>query len=467
MANGYSRIENGEVVEVERDSDTSVAAAATLDALRAVLTESGVQPLLSAYSNPDLPVLLRELDLDHVAEQLSVGETTLDRLLPEATFRSNWLFPTGARWDQQTLEDLRRTKYSAQDNFRTFVGAEFLDPNINETTPTCPDPGFAEEAFSFTCPVSLETEYGPTQAYVRDPDLQARFTELAEPGGDALDLQRLFAESALIHLQYPGVSERVVSAIVPAHWEARPFVVSRLLNGLGRAPWLASHTPAQGFTRITRPRDWNLVERAPDLSQALDYETLPQVEAKIETYAEIGPPEERIQRLESNLLAAMSRSWLGAPEAVLLGNSYITRSNEEIEDEFSKIEISGPDTTLTSQQSAIEVNVFNDADYPVTVDVDFRDQNGDIRIAEEDQDALDDLTVNPDEAPAIKVDAIADSSGHLQSGRPHTQPGQPSHPQLESDKHPVNELQSNRAHDHVRSTSVPHPLLRRQTHATT
>jgi Family of unknown function (DUF6049) len=412
MANGYSVLEGEAVERVERDSAASTDAAEVLDQLRALFEQPGVQPLLSAYSNPDLPTLLREVDLDHLTEQLSAGETTLNRLLPSATFRQNWLFATGARWDFQTLEQVRRSRYSAEENFRTFVGAEFMDPPINDTIQTCPDPGVEEDAaHSFTCPVSLETESGPTQAYVRDPDLQARFTDLAEPGGDALDLQRLFAESAFIHFQYPGVPQRVVNAIVPAHWEPRPFIMKRLLNGLARAPWLDSHTPAEGFSHVTRPREWSLIERASDLSQTLDYEALPEVERMIDTYAELGPPQDRINSLESNLLTSMSRSWLGAPESVVTGNSYINDSREEIESEFKKFVISGPDTTLTSQQSAIEVNVFNEADYPVTVDVDFQDQNGDIRIAESDQQDLDDITVEPGAAPAIKVDAIADSSG--------------------------------------------------------
>ena len=411
MANGYSIVEGESIERVEGDSPASADAGEVLDGLRALFEQPGVQPLLSAYSNPDLPTLLRELDLDHLTEQLSAGETTLNRLLPDAEFRQNWLFATGARWDAQTLEEVRSSRYSAQENFRTFVGAEFMDPRIDDTVSTCPDPGFPEDAHSFTCPVSLDSEYGPTQAYVRDPDMQARFTELAEPGQDALDLQLLFAESAFIHLQYPGVPRRVVSAVVPAHWEPRPFVMKRLLNGLARAPWLNSLTPAEGFPRSTKPREWSLIDHAADLSQAVDYETLPQVEQMIETYAELGPPQERINTLESNLLTSMSRSWLGAPESVATGNSYISDSRQEIQDEFEKLVITGPDTTLTSQQSAIEVNVFNEADYPVTVDVDFQDQNGDIRIADADQQELDDITVEPGAAPAIKVDAIADSSG--------------------------------------------------------
>lgn len=411
MINGYTKVEGDEIVDVERGDQPTVDAAEVLNGLRDLLEQPGVQPLLSAYANPDLPTLAREVDLDHVTEQLSVGETTLNRLLPQVEFRNNWLFATGARWDAPTLEQIRSTRYTAQEDFRTIVGAEFLDPPINDAVQTCPDPGFPEEAHSFTCPVSLETAYGPTQAYVRDPDLQTRFADLAEAGNDALDLQRLFAESALIHLQYPGVTGRVVSAIVPAHWEPGPNIITRLLNGLARAPWLDTHTPAEGFSRITKPRPWSLIARASDLEATLDYDTLPQIEERVETYAELGPRVEDIQRLKTNLLASMSRSWLGADESALVGQSYIDESNAEMEGEFEKISISGPDTTLTSQQSAIEVNVFNEADYPVTVDVDFQDQNGDIRIAEADQDALDDITVEPGEAPAIKVDAIADSSG--------------------------------------------------------
>jgi hypothetical protein len=116
--------------------------------------------------------------------------------------------------------------------------------------------------------------------------------------------------------------------------------------------------------------------------------------------------------MEHNLLVALSRGWWDdPPQSTQEGLAYATDTDEEITNEFEKLTVSGPDTTLTSQRSAIEVNVFNETTYPVTVDVDFFAQGGDIRIDESDKEELDDLTVGPGAAPAIKVDAIAESSG--------------------------------------------------------
>ena len=261
LANGYTKVVDDEVERFERDSEPAVDSDEVLEQLATLLSDPRVQPLLSPYASPDLPTLQRELDLEHLTRQLTVGETTLRRLFPDAPFRPNWLFATGARWDAETLEQISSVS-SGQGGFRTFISAELFEPPIDDTVTTCPDPGILEEAASFTCPVKISTTAGPTHAYVRDPDLQDRFTDLAEFGGDALDLQRFFAETATRHLEFPGVPQRVTHAILPAHWEANPYIVERLLNGIARAPWLTPHKPAQGFAHVVRPQERQLVARA-------------------------------------------------------------------------------------------------------------------------------------------------------------------------------------------------------------
>ena len=410
LANGYTKVVGEDVERFERNSESAVDSESVLAQLQTLLSDPGVQPLLSPYASPDLPTIQRELGLEHLTRLLTVGETTLRRLFPDAPFQPNWLFATGARWDAETLEEISLIS-SGQGGLRTFISAELFNPPIDDTVTTCPDPGIEEAAASFTCPVRIPTTAGSVHAYVRDPDLQDRFTDLAEFGGDALDLQRFFAETATRHLEFPGVPERVTHAILPAHWEARPYTVERLLNGIARAPWITPRKPAQGFAHVVRPQERQLITRASELRGQVDYQQIPPVEQAVDTYADIGAPEGRVARLDRNLLVAMSRSWLSEPPSTEVGLEYITETSREIAEEFAKLSVSGPDTTLTSQRSAIEVNVFNEAAYPVTVDVDFFDQDGDIRIDESDKEELNDLTIDPGEAPAIKVDAIADSSG--------------------------------------------------------
>lgn len=416
MANGYTKIVGGEVERIERGAPEAIEADGTLEQLRSLLTRQGVQPVLSAYAGPDLPTLLRELGLEHLNEQFSVGEATLTDLLPDAEFRPQWLFATGSRWDAETLGTIRRARPVTED-LRTFVGAEFFDPRIDDTAPTCPNPGVADAqlAHSFTCPVEIATEDLRTQAYVREGDLQDRFADLAERGGDALDLQRFFAETAFIHLEFPGIPKRIVHTTIPAHWQPKPYISQRLLNGLARAPWLTTRTPASGMKAATNPLPRDLIPTVPDLRgqpDEEDFDTIRRTAARLKTYRELGPPPERLDRMDHNLLVAVSRTWWNEPPlSTQQGIAYAEDTEDEIIGEFGKLTVSGPDTTLTSQRSAIEVNVFNETTYPVTVDVDFFAQGGDIRIDESDQEELDNLTVEPGEAPAIKVDAIAESSG--------------------------------------------------------
>lgn len=416
MANGYTKVVGGEVERIERDSPAAIEADGTLEQLRSVLTRPGVQPVLSAYAGPDLPTMPRELDLEHLFEQFSEGEETLRGLLPDAQFRPQWLYATGSRWDADTLGTIRDSRPVGED-LRTFVGAEFFDPRIDDTAPTCPDPGTpdADLAHSFTCPVEIATGDLRTQAYVREADLQDRFADLAERGGDALDLQRFFAETAFIHLEFPGTPERIVHTTMPAHWEPKPYVSQRLLSGLARAPWLTSRTPASGMKAATDPLPRDLIPTAPDLRgqpDEADFETIRRTADRLETYRELGPPQERLDRMDHNLLVAVSRTWWNEPPlSTQEGIAYAEDTEDEIIGEFDKLTVSGPNTTLTSQRSAIEVNVFNETTYPVTVDVDFFAQGGDIRIDESDKEELDNLTVEPGAAPAIKVDAIAESSG--------------------------------------------------------
>ena len=413
MSDGYLRRVGDEIETVEAETSFATAAARGFDQLEQLLQLDGVQPLPSPYAGPDLPTLYDTFDLESVSAQIDTGNTVLESLLPEATFDRRWLFAPGSRWDEETLSQVRPL---VGGDLRTFIGSTFLEDPIGETTPSCPAPG--NPTGLFTCSVRLETERTDVPAFVRDPDVQNRFADLAARGEDAVDLQRLFAEIAFLHLERPGTARRVVHATVPAHWAPPSRIALRLFRGLARAPWLETRTPEEAIDISVTDEPVEIAEDLPPLSERPDdtyFEELVEAGDLLTIFNELGPPAQRSERLRRNLLVAESRSWWVNAAETDRGHDYAEATREEIQSEFSKITVSGPDTTLTARRSAIEVNVFNDTTYPVTVDVGFEtSEPGALRIDDSDLDELQDIEVAPGEAPVINVDAIAESSGIYQ-----------------------------------------------------
>ena len=406
MGDGYARLVDGEVEEVPPDAPPARAAAATLDKLRDVLASPRIQPLPSAYANPDLPTIYDQQGLERVNDHLDAGREVLDEVLPDAGLDSPWLYVGDSHWDEKTLEAVR----VSTGELKTFVDAALFEPPIDETRPGCPS---TSPQGSFTCSVVVETQSADVPAYARDPDVHNRLVELAARDGDPLSLHRFFAETALIHSEQPDAGGRVIHASLPDAWQPSPRVAKRLFAGVARAPWLAPRTPAGGLERSVTPRSRSIVFDADPLGVDRSYfEALKQAARELDTFTELGPPEQRVERLYSNLLVAESQAWWRDDSLTAAGLAFATETEREIGEEFDKITISGPDTTLTSQRSAVEVNVFNETTYPVRVDVDFESSRPEaMRIDESDKDELQNILIEPGSAPAIKVDAIADTSG--------------------------------------------------------
>lgn len=412
MSDGYVREVDGATETVEADAGTAVAAARAFDQLGGLLQNERVQPLPSPYSGSDLPTLYDTFSLERVSDQLDIGNTVLESELPGVSFDRQWLFAPGSRWDEETLDEVRPI---VGGDLSTFVGSAFFENTLDETTASCPA-GVGAAAESYTCSVRVTTERGSVPALVRDPDVQNRFADLAAGADDTLDLQRLFAETAFIHLVSPGVPRRIIHATVPAQWRPRSRTSLRLFRGLARAPWLSTRTPADGVDLAVDQQPRSIIEDLDDLKEKPDstyFQDVDDAERLLETFNELGPPDQRSERLRRNLLVADSRSWWVNDAETERGREFAVATRQEILDEFDKITISGPNTTLTSKRSAIEVNVFNETTYPVTVDVSFEPIPGAIRIDDDDEE-LQDIEVEPGEAPAINVDAVAQTSGIFQ-----------------------------------------------------
>ena len=406
VKNGYRRRTGDEVEEISRDAPVPQSAAEALATLRDLLREERVTPVGAPYVAPDLPTVLRVLELEHLTRQLSTGEAVLDEALPRIEFDPRWFFSPGSRWDEQTLEAV----WEVRNDLRTFFSADSFEAPIDDAVPGCPE---TSPDGSFTCPVRVSSPVGTTFGYVRDPDVQSRFAELAIPGSDPLDVQRLFAETALIHLEFPSDATRLIHTTVPSGWHPRPALARRVILGLARAPWLTSRTLDRGLRVSADPNEKQLGAEAAALFEqppTTYFETLEDVEDDLDTFGEVQPPEELVQSLRRNLLVAESRFWWADEEDD--GLDYATETAETIDTELDKITIDGLDTTLTSRRSPLELFVNNNADYPVTVDVAFiSERPGQIRIDPPDNEELDDLVVEPGGRQSITVEAIAESSG--------------------------------------------------------
>jgi Family of unknown function (DUF6049) len=372
MANGYTRSSGAEGETVGPGDAQAEAAAAWLDELREVLNRSRAQPLLVPYAAPDLPSLDASLaagsDLSaHVVE----GVKVLSRAFGEDTaarFTTSWLFAPAGRLDASVLEDLQPFNLAPDRRLKTFLAPDSLRDGGDPSSDGCPR-GYA----SFTCPVSIQTTGGSIGGFVSDEQLGERLEALGRPGEDRIDLQRLFAETAMIREEIPGVSGRVVQTATPALWEPPPGLVEELFAGLDGAPWITPMTPQRAFRASTRAARRGIVEDADRLKGEPDdgyLRSVSEAASGVHTFSLIKPSPSLLQRLTRNVLVAQSRSWWGGSSLRIRGERYATESRAEAETHLDNITIGGrAQITLTSERQPLPLVLFNDNPYPVTVEV--------------------------------------------------------------------------------------------------
>jgi hypothetical protein len=377
-----------------------------LDGLSTLMTSGRLQPLLSPYAFVDLPTLTSEFDQETLNRQLSEANLVLENTLPDVSFDPAWFFAPGLRWDDDSLGNVRIAGPDIAD--KTFFTRHAISGNQEVG---CPDVN--QNAFAFACPVKIVTEGRPVNGFVIDPGLQERLVALTHGGDDPIELQRFFAETAMIHLEQPVEVDRVVSLSLPSQLHPPPYIARRLFGGLARVPWLRLLTPRGGLATGLPSENRDLAtESSPLPSQPEDdyFTAIEDASVAVERYEEIGPPAPRLRRLHRNLLTAQSRLWW-SEETVADGLEFATATQQEVEAEFDKISIKGLDTTLTSQSAPVELTVFNDATYDITIDIELSSEGGDIKLDREDLQELQDLPIAAGDNVQITVDARAESSG--------------------------------------------------------
>jgi hypothetical protein len=96
-----------------------------------------------------------------------------------------------------------------------------------------------------------------------------------------------------------------------------------------------------------------------------------EADKKLHTFGSLQPPAPLLQRLTRNVLVSESRAWWGDALLQEQGESYASDSTAEAERELAKITIgeNPSEVRLTSKQAQVPVVVFNEAAYPVTVNI--------------------------------------------------------------------------------------------------
>ena len=355
LADGFDRLADGEVQKVGQSDPVPRAAAGLLERLRDLVVSPGVQNMLVPYSAPDLPTIATEFEA--IDTQLRVGEQVVEEVLDIP--QSGWVYPTSARIDEITFEQLSDREASL------VFSSDSLDAPSNPELAGCP-----VEAASFLCPVEVRTEQTASRTgFVLDTNLQQSLGQVARPGNDRLDLQQFFAETAMIREEWPGRPDRVLAFAVPQNWSPRPRITRILVNGLANARWLATRTPSEGLQGqdSTERRVRNQLEAPADEPINPSPDIIAGARERVEQFRGVDPPGELVKRLHRDVLVAQSKSWWTEHER---GLSYARSAADKVDSEFDKVRIVGPDEiTLTSRTGELQFLVVNDTGYPITAGV--------------------------------------------------------------------------------------------------
>jgi hypothetical protein len=408
MQNGYARAVGDTPERVDASSDQAEAAAAVLDTLRAAAQRKGTQVVLTPYSFPDLAALS---SLDRaILEELKAGEEVIERTLVLDVDRS-WLFPPAQRIDEEALEELGLAGVE-----HLFFSEDSLEEPPNPLRAGCPEP-----SFSLTCPVSIEEE--GVVGFALDQEVQQRFAEAADPGDTRLDIQRIFAETAMVREEQPGVADRTLQLTIPAQWHPTPRVSRVLIRGFAGAPWLRLLTPAAGVRNAPSPVSRRVVGHLPPVSSQPDavyFQTVESARAAVNGFESLEPPDDLFERLYTNILVAHSRTWWGDPALQGRGEAYARSSEEEVERELAKIGVNAVEKlTLTSRRGSIPLTLFNEAEYPVRVRIELSSSG--LSIAESNKEIEQEIPAGA--SKQIKVEVVARASGTFPLAIRMTTPG--------------------------------------------
>lgn len=342
--------------EVTPDSPGAAAARRALERLRLLLGRDGVEAILVPYAAPDMPSLVENLSLRHTVEQFSAAEQVWEEVMGLEPV-PDWLFPPEGRLDAPSLEQLQLLGRAR----KIILSEGAVAPNPAAAA-GCPEP-----FLSFTCAIRVQTSAGTTEGLLVDGLIERALARLGVGRTeDRLILQQVFAETAMVHAEIPGTEGRIIQITLPKQWRPEGGLARTLLMGLRTSPWIRTR-PADGGLRVSsQVAERVIVDRAPAPDGGPDDRFYAEVERSrilLDSYAAMVPAgSQRLQRLRRNLLVAASGSWLPRQNEAGL---YLTGTIDEVQDEFSKIGITGStDVTLTSKRGPLQIVISNETSNP-------------------------------------------------------------------------------------------------------
>ncbi len=322
---------------------------AFLDRLRETLDGSPA-PVVGPYADADLAGLVaHDLPLEalqHVLESRRIAEEVLERRpVPDAMWATTPLSPATAR----ELLNPARVRTLLLDRSQLD-----LDPRPPRTPAT---------------PYALTPGGGSLVALATDPWFLDLLPDRSVP--PAVAVQRVLAETALIHLERPNDPERVLTLLPPPDWSPLPAVADDLLAALDSAPWLTVGGIGGALGAVPQPYPAARLH-SPDiaLTSALAREisgARRDVVALQDALREPGTGVGGVtwQQLDRDLLRAASASV--GPEAAA---SVIAAVRDAVAEGVGAVELPrDSQVTLTDQDGTIPLTVARTAGPPIRVTV--------------------------------------------------------------------------------------------------
>lgn len=320
-----------------------------LERLREAL-QTRPAPVVGAYADADLAGLVaHDLPLEalqHVLESRRVAEELLERRpVPDALWATTSLSPQTAR---ELLIPAR---------VRTVL-LDWSQLDLDPRPPRTPE-----------TPHALTPGGGSLVALATDPWFLDVLPDRSVP--PAVAVQRVLAETALIHLERPNAPGRTLTLLPPPDWSPVPAVADRLPAALDAAPWLA--VDGLGATLAAAPRPYPAARlHAPDiaLTSALAGEISGARRDIVALQDALRDPGEGVggatwQELDRRLLRAASAS--AGPDSA---GAVIATVREAVAAGVGAVELPrDSQVTLTDQDGAIPLTVARTSGPPIRITV--------------------------------------------------------------------------------------------------
>lgn len=355
LSDGYTVETRSGPAAVPPSDPVATSVGILLARMRDLASRPQTRLIVSPYSEARLPRLVAAGLADRAKAQVARARLRLRALLGLDPL-PGWVLPTGGELDDPTLRALMGSGLT-----NTIVAPGSLKAR-------------RDSKLTADAAVTLSTREGvEVPALVEDTGLARRL--VPEEGRPASETrQRFLAEAAALMLEQPG-HKRAVVAVAPLDWDPGDATVGSILDALARSPWMRGTTPdailadpdlsPSGRTQIAGARRG--AGTAGTSEPPADYfASLRQAKRMIDQYADLGPPPERLSRVETNLLIAESADWWTGRSAIERGTRYARAVDRIVRREFAKIR--APESqhiTLTAHQGVIPIQVRSETDYPI------------------------------------------------------------------------------------------------------